>query len=123
MPLGFDMPGFGSPNKPKKIEKEKPPLPAGAFDNSDQSDYMAPAMRFFIAEKWKTYTEEEKLKIVSQRARRGIRCHICGSVGYYRENCPNSCLSPPPTPDSMASTPPGTLIMGYVQRYGYISVL
>lgn len=29
-------------------------------------------------------------------------------MGYYRENCPNSCISPPPTPDSMASTPPTT---------------
>ncbi len=81
----------------------------GAFDEGDgKQEYMAPAMRYFIAEKWSTYSESEKQQIVSQRARRGVSCHVCGKPGYYRENCPNNCISPPATPDSMASTPPAT---------------
>ena len=57
----------------------------------------------------------------SRRALQGIHCPICGTVGFYRQNCPNKCESPPGkiktvkdniildafkgTPDSMASTP------------------
>jgi len=106
MPLGFELP-FMAALKAKPKEKKMPAGKPGAFDE-EKAEYIAPSMRFFIAEKWKTYSDVEKTQIVSQRARRGVRCHVCGKMGYYRENCPNSCLSPPPTPDSMASTPPAT---------------
>jgi hypothetical protein len=93
--------------KKKPAEQINKAISKGAFDES-KPEYMAPSMKYFIAEKWKTYSETEKQQIVSQRARRGVCCHICGKPGYYRENCPNACISPPPTPDSMASTPPST---------------
>ena len=106
MPLGFELP-FMAALKAKPKERKMPAGKPGAFDE-EKVEYIAPSMRHFIAEKWKQYSDEEKTQIISQRARRGVRCHICGKMGYYRENCPNNCLSPPPTPDSMASTPPAT---------------
>jgi len=106
MPLGFELP-FMAALKAKPKEKKMPAGKPGAFDE-EKVEYIAPSMRFFIAEKWKQYSDEEKKQIISQRARRGVRCHVCGKMGFYRENCPNNCVSPPPTPDSMASTPPGT---------------
>jgi hypothetical protein len=110
MPLGFELPHIAAKRTRPKEKKKEFAGRKGAFDDVDGSkdEFLAPAMRFFIAEKWHTYSEEEKVQLVSQRARRGVRCHICGKMGYYREICPNSCLSPPPTPDSMASTPPAT---------------
>jgi hypothetical protein len=103
----LELPHMAAKKKAPK-EKKAPGVSAGAFAENAQQDYMAPAMRYFINEKWHTYNEQEKQQIVSQRARRGVSCHICGKPGYYRENCPNQCISPPPTPDSMASTPPAT---------------
>eukprot|EP00981_Chlorochromonas_danica_P013136 scaffold5903_cov165-Ochromonas_danica.AAC.11 len=64
--------------------------------------------RKLLAGEWKTLNEEQKLVLRAARSRRGIRCDICGTVGYFRENCPNGCTSPPRTPDSMASTPPAS---------------
>jgi hypothetical protein len=110
MPLGFELPHLAAKKAKAKAQakqNKKPAGPRGAFDEEKQ-EYLAPIMRFFIAEKWKLYSEEEKTQIISQRARRGVRCHICGKMGFYREICPNNCVSPPPTPDSMASTPPAT---------------
>lgn len=63
------------------------------------------AMRKVLATKWNKLTDEEKKTLRAQRAKMGICCPICGSMGYFRETCPNGCVSPPPTPDSMATTP------------------
>ncbi|RYH15594.1 hypothetical protein EON65_31535 [archaeon] len=62
--------------------------------------------RKLLAVEWKKLSEEEQIKVRAARSRRGVKCDICGSAGYYRENCPNSCQSPPRTPDSLATTPP-----------------
>jgi hypothetical protein len=103
MVLGLD---FG---EDKKKEKEPIPVPKIAtFAEEGKSDYMAPAMRQYLLEKWEKSTEEERQTTVSIRSRTGMRCHICGRFGYFREICPTGCESPPPTPDSMASTPPAT---------------
>ena len=92
-------------------KKEKPPRPVpktATFAEDGKSDYMAPAMREYLSEKWANSSEEEKQQTISVRSRIGMRCHICGRFGYFREICPTGCESPPPTPDSMASTPPPT---------------
>lgn len=59
-----------------------------------------------LAEKWEALSSEQKEILRSQRARRGIKCHICGQLGYYKETCSNKCVSPPPTPDSDDTPPP-----------------
>jgi hypothetical protein len=41
---------------------------------------------------------EERLVVRASRTKRGIRCYVCNSPGVFRENCPNGCQSPPPTP-------------------------
>jgi hypothetical protein len=65
-------------------------------------------MRKMIATEWHTLSTEQKAVVRSSRARMGIKCDICGSIGYYRENCPNQCVSPPSTPGSLNSTPPSS---------------
>ena len=103
MPLGFDL------GETKKKEKAPRPEPKSqTFAEEGQSHYMAPAMRKYLTEKWHNSTDEERKQVVSIRSRKGMRCHICGRFGYFREICPTGCESPPPTPDSMASTPPVT---------------
>ena len=103
MPLGFD---FGETKK--KVTEPKPEPKSQTFAEEGQSHYMAPAMRQYLTEKWHSSTDEERQLTVSIRSRKGMRCHICGRFGYFREICPTGCESPPPTPDSMASTPPAT---------------
>jgi len=66
------------------------------------------AARRLLAQSWKTLSGEQQLQIRSYRAKRGIKCIVCGAVGYFRENCPNQCLTPPSTPESWESTPPST---------------
>lgn len=66
------------------------------------------AMRKMLAERWKLLPEDKQITIRASRAKRGVKCDICGKIGFYREMCPNKCISPPGTPDSWASTPPGT---------------
>jgi hypothetical protein len=61
-----------------------------------------------LAIEWDSLPEAEKLRLRAVRAKMGIQCEICGCMGYYRENCPNKCEPRPPTPDSMASTPPAS---------------
>ena len=66
------------------------------------------AARRLLAQSWKTLSGEQQLQIRSNRAKRGIKCIVCGAVGYFRENCPNQCQTPPSTPESWESTPPST---------------
>lgn len=54
--------------------------------------------RKFLAERWRHMTPEEQLVVRASRTKRGIRCYVCNSPGVFRENCPNGCQSPPPTP-------------------------
>lgn len=63
-----------------------------------------------LAQEWRGDVNDDldQHALRSRRAQQGIKCAICGKVGYYRENCPNYCISPPPTPDSWDDTPPGT---------------
>ncbi len=65
-------------------------------------------MKRMIAEEWQKLSEERRRALRASRSKMGIRCDICGILGYYRENCPNECVSPPSTPGSLDSTPPGT---------------
>ena len=43
-----------------------------------------------LCEKWVTLSEEEKARVRSRRARQGVRCESCGSVGYFTAICPCS---------------------------------
>ena len=77
----------------------------GAFDEED--DESSEPMRHWLAEKWRTLSPQSKDLVRSQRARRGVRCEVCGTVGYYKELCVNDCrLQGLETPDSMDLTPP-----------------
>lgn len=51
-----------------------------------------PAMRLALAKEWLSLSDTEKLKLRSVRAKKGIMCDVCGTVGYYSENCPNDCF-------------------------------
>ena len=64
--------------------------------------------RKLLAEQWYAMTPQQQMHIKAARSKRGIHCDVCGMYGYYRENCPNGCLTPPGTPDSLDSTPPTT---------------
>jgi hypothetical protein len=80
-----------------------------SFDKSEVVGYYPNRItRRRLAEEWKTFSPEKQLKIRAARSKRGIKCDICGLAGYFRENCPNQCTSPPSTPDSLESTPPST---------------
>jgi hypothetical protein len=68
-------------------------------------DYPNAVARKYLAHEWKKLSLEEQILLKAKRTKRGIKCDICGLVGYFRENCPNQCQSPPSTPDSLASTP------------------
>jgi hypothetical protein len=70
--------------------------------------YTNDAIRKKLAKEWEALPESERLRLRAVRTKRGIKCEICGSLGYYRENCPNKCEPRPATPDSDASTPPPT---------------
>lgn len=77
----------------------------GAFDEDD--DFTPAPTRAFLTDKWHTLSPSEQELVRSQRARRGIRCEVCGTVGYYREMCPNGCIAEGlETPDSLNLTPP-----------------
>lgn len=60
-------------------------------------------MRIKLAREWETLSEKDKTTLRSVRAKRGIKCKICGMLGVYRENCLNGCLSPYNTPPSSES--------------------
>ena len=71
-------------------------------------DYPNKTVRKFLAKEWHKLNPIEQLKLRAIRSKRGIACDICGRIGYFRENCPASCTSPPSTPDSLDSTPPSS---------------
>lgn len=108
MPLPWFLDDEGRKQKEKKKKMEaKLALVAtkrGAFDEEDDKTPLA--MRFWLAEKWNKMSDSEKELVRSQRARRGVRCEICGTVGYYRETCINNCHEETETPDSLGLTPP-----------------
>jgi hypothetical protein len=66
-----------------------------------------PAMLNLIGKQWKQMSNADKVLIRSQRARRGIKCKVCNSMGYYRITCINECVSPP-NYDSGDDTPPSS---------------
>lgn len=68
--------------------------------NEVLGEYPNAASRKFLAEKWQTLSLEEQTVLRATRSKRGIKCFVCNTPGYFRENCPNGCLSPPPTPNS-----------------------
>jgi len=69
-------------------------------EEEEPMHYFNAAQRKKLAQKWKILSNEEKLLLRSSRARMGIKCDICNTVGYFRENCVNNCESPPATPQS-----------------------
>jgi hypothetical protein len=82
--------------------------PVSRLEELQYTDEPNKAMRKMLAQRWKKMPEERQISIRAARSKRGIKCKICGKIGYFMENCPNECVSPPGTPDSWASTPPGT---------------
>lgn len=44
---------------------------------------------------WSLLTDEQKVLTRSLRSKKGIKCEVCGNVGYYSEICPNNCYKPP----------------------------
>jgi len=90
--------------KLKQQQQERFQKARGAFE--DEPDRTPLAMRFFLAEEWTKLTPEQQEVVRSQRARRGIRCEVCGAVGYYTETCAKGCKFDVPTPDSLDLTPP-----------------
>lgn len=66
------------------------------------------AARKLLAEEWERLTPQQQMHLKAVRSKRGVHCDVCGLYGYYRENCPNLCVTPPGTPDSLDSTPPTT---------------
>lgn len=81
----------------------------GTFNLNDvQGVYPNATSRKFLAEEWRRLSPDDQLILRAARSKRGWRCDICGSNGYFREICPNQCTSPPSTPDSLASSAPPT---------------
>jgi hypothetical protein len=90
--------------KLKRAQEERFQKAQGAFE--DEPDRTPLAMRYFLAEEWRKLAPEQQEVVRSQRARRGIRCEVCGAVGYYTETCAKGCTFDVPTPDSLDLTPP-----------------
>ena len=60
---------------------------------------------------WEKLGEVERVQLQAQRSKAGIKCNICGSMGYYRETCPNKCsvgdvLFKDERPDTPPTPPP-----------------
>lgn len=64
-------------------------------------------MRAKLAREWTKLSDLEKSSLRSVRARRGIKCSVCGMLGVFRENCPKGCVSPFSTPDNSDSSSDG----------------
>ncbi len=64
------------------------------------------AARKQLAKEWKLLSTTDQVRLRAVRAKRGIKCNLCGNIGYYRENCPNRCAYRPDSPDSIDTTPP-----------------
>jgi hypothetical protein len=95
---------------PTKLSITTPqPMKTSTFNISNvQGAYPNKAARKLLAEEWAQLNDDEKIDLRARRSKRGWRCDICGLNGYCREICPNQCVSPPSTPDSLASSAPST---------------
>ncbi len=51
------------------------------------------SVRTRLAEKWKTLNDTEKQILRSERSQLGIKCYRCNTIGFFREICPNECIS------------------------------
>jgi hypothetical protein len=54
-------------------------------------NYENAAQRRHLAKEWVKLSSEEKVQLRASRARMGIKCDKCGTVGYFIENCINGC--------------------------------
>lgn len=53
--------------------------------------YACCLLRLVHVIEWKTLGEVEKAQLRAVRAKEGIKCEVCGAVGYYKETCANDC--------------------------------
>lgn len=81
-------------------------LPRSAPEKKKKPNFKEGAKRRWLAKEWETLSPEEQASLRVQRAKAGIKCNICGGVGYYRETCPKKCTvadilfkDEPPDPD------------------------
>lgn len=94
LPAVTPTPAAGESNPYALIDKK--------FRIGDGQD-ATPIMRAKLAREWNKLSDVEKSSLRSVRARRGIKCHVCGLLGVFRENCPRGCTSPFSTPENSDS--------------------
>ena len=79
-----------SVRRPEELTDESPGFKDGSEDPSfNATTQRGSAMRKQYAKEWKTLSDTDKVRLRAIRAKRGIKCSMCGQVGYYRENCVN----------------------------------
>lgn len=59
-----------------------------------------------LAHEWNLMGDVQQKSLRANRAKMGIKCSDCGTIGFYREMCPNNCINRPRTPDSDDTPPP-----------------
>lgn len=66
-------------------------LPKAPPKKKQKLNYLELAMRRRLAVEWEQLGPAEQAALRVQRAKAGIKCNICGAIGYYRETCPKKC--------------------------------
>lgn len=59
-------------------------MPKSAQKKRQKLSFRELALRKKLAKEWEQLSEEERMALRVQRAKAGIKCNICGAVGYYR---------------------------------------
>lgn len=57
-------------------------------ENNFSNLYPNQIVRKKLSIEWLTLSNDEKTILRAQRSKRGLKCTICGLLGYYAENCP-----------------------------------
>ena len=58
--------------------------PTTAAKKKQKLSFKEISMRKKLAVEWEKLSEEEKMELRVKRAKSGIKCNICGAIGYYR---------------------------------------
>ena len=80
-------------------------IKSDTFKINDSLIQKSKSVRRRLLNDWNKLGESERASLRSQRSRMGVKCSVCGLVGYYREMCSNGCPTPPSSPDSDATPP------------------
>ena len=59
-------------------------LPKASPKKRQKISFKEVALRKRLAKEWELLTAEEQMALRVKRAKAGIKCNICGAVGYYR---------------------------------------